>query len=132
MYGVYGCFEVRCSFSIWQRIDHLNAHKATNTFAADMDIVSGLHIVKTLVLRQLGADAVGRHGLLCVIVAPSRIGFVDRLGAGLAVGFEADVSSSIKTLNGWSGNSSISDMGISRILLKAASARLSSVWNRSS
>ena len=99
MYGVYGCFEVRCSFSIWQRIDHLNAHKATNTFAADMDIVSGLHIVKTLVLRQLGADAVGRHGLLCVIVAPSRIGFVDRLGAGLAVGFEADVALGLQELD---------------------------------
>ena len=42
------------------------------------------------------------------------------------------MSSSIKTLNGWSGNSSISAIGISLILLRFASARLSSVSKRSS
>ena len=45
VYGVYGNFEVRFSFSIRQRIDHLNAHKATHPLAADMDIVGSLHIV---------------------------------------------------------------------------------------
>ena len=36
------------------------------------------------------------------------------------------ISSSIKTLNGWPGISSIYDKGISLILLSFASARLSS------
>ena len=70
VYGVYGCFEVRFSFSIRQRIDYLNAHKAPHPLAADVDIVGGLYIVKPLILCKLGAGAVGRHGLLCVVVAP--------------------------------------------------------------
>jgi len=45
VYGVYGCFEVRFSFSIRQRIDYLNAHKAPHPLAANMNIVGGLHIV---------------------------------------------------------------------------------------
>lgn len=45
VYGVYGNFEVRSSFLVWQRIDHLNAHKPAHPLAADMDIVGGLHIV---------------------------------------------------------------------------------------
>ena len=53
-----------------QRIDHLNAHKSPHPLAADVDIVGGLYIVKPLILCKLGAGAVGRHGLLCVIVAP--------------------------------------------------------------
>ena len=65
---MYGNFEVRFSFSIRQRIDYLNAHKATHPLAADVDIVGGFHIVKPLILCKLRADAVGRHGLLCVII----------------------------------------------------------------
>ena len=49
VYGVYGNFEVRFSFSIRQRIDYLNAHKAPHPLAADVDIVGGLHIVKPLI-----------------------------------------------------------------------------------
>ena len=45
VYGVYGNFEVRSSFSIRQRINHLDTHKATHPLAADIDIVGGLHIV---------------------------------------------------------------------------------------
>ena len=59
MYGVYGNFEVRFSFSIRQRIDYLNAHKATHPLAADVDIVGGLHVIKPLILCKLGADPVG-------------------------------------------------------------------------
>ena len=58
---MYGCFEVRFSFSIRRRIDHLNAHKSPHPLTADMDVVGGLHIVKPLVLCKLRADAVGRH-----------------------------------------------------------------------
>ncbi len=64
VYGVYGNFEVRFSFLIRQWVDHLNAHKPTHPLTADMDIVGGLYIVKPLILRKLGADTVGRHGLL--------------------------------------------------------------------
>ena len=71
VYGVYGNFEVCFSFSIRRRIDHLNAHEPPHPLAADMDVVGGLHIVKPLILCKLRADPVGRHGLLCVIVAPS-------------------------------------------------------------
>ena len=53
-----------------QRIDHLNAHKSPHPLTANMNIVGGLYIVKPLILCKLGADPVGRHGLLCVIVAP--------------------------------------------------------------
>lgn len=60
---MYGNFEVRFSFSIRRKIDHLNAHKAPHTLAADMDVVGGLHIVKALVLYKLRADPVGGHGL---------------------------------------------------------------------
>ena len=73
VYGVYGCFEVRFSFSIRRRIDHLNAHKAPHPLTADMDIVGGLYIVKPLILCKLGADAVGRHGLLRIVLAPTLI-----------------------------------------------------------
>ena len=48
MYGVYGNFEVRFSFSIRQRIDHLNAHKSPHPLTAGMDIVGGLYIVQPL------------------------------------------------------------------------------------
>ena len=82
---MYGNFEVRSSFSIRQRIDHLNAHKPAHPLAADMDIVGGLYIVKPLILCKLRADPVGRHGLLRVVVAPSCVGFINCLGAGLAV-----------------------------------------------
>ena len=78
---MYGNFEVHSSFSIRQRIDYLNAHKATHPLTADMDIVGGFHIVKQLVLCKLRADTVGRHRLLRVIIAPSCVGFIDRLGA---------------------------------------------------
>ena len=91
VYGVYGNFEVRFSFSIRQRIDHLNAHKSPHPLTAGMDIVGGLHVVKPLILCKLRADPVGRHGLLRIIIAPSCVGFIDRLGAGFAVGFEANV-----------------------------------------
>ena len=99
MYGVYGNFEVRSSFLIWQRIDHLNAHKAPHPLTADMDIVGGLYIVKPLILCKLRADAVGRHGLLCVIVASSRIGFIDHLGAGFAVCPKADIALGLQKLD---------------------------------
>ena len=99
VYGVYGCFEVRFSFSIRQRIDYLNAHKAPHPLAADVDIVGGLHIVKPLILRKLRADPVGRHGLLCVIVAPSCVGFIDRLGAGFAVCPKADIALGLQKLD---------------------------------
>ena len=59
VYGVYGNFEVRSSFSIQQRIDHLNAHKSPYPLAVDVDIVGGLHVIKPLILRKLGADPVG-------------------------------------------------------------------------
>ena len=45
VYGVYGNFEVQLSFSVWQQIDHFNAHKTAHPFAADMDIVGGFHVV---------------------------------------------------------------------------------------
>ena len=45
VYGVYGSFEVRFSFFIRQRIDHLNAHEPAHPLTADMDVVGGLHIV---------------------------------------------------------------------------------------
>ena len=45
VYGVYGNFEVQFSFSVWQRIDYLNANKSPHPLAADVDIVGGLHIV---------------------------------------------------------------------------------------
>ena len=99
MYGVYGNFEVRFSFSIRQRIDHLNAHKSPHPLTADMDIVGGLYIVKPLILCKLRADPVGRHGLLCVIVAPSCIGFIDRLGAGFAVCPKADIALRLQKLD---------------------------------
>ena len=76
---MYGNFEVHSSFLIRRRIDHLNAHEPAHPLAADMDVVGGLHIVKPLILCKFGADAVGRHGLLRVVVAPSCIGFIDRL-----------------------------------------------------
>ena len=50
----------------------------------------------------------------------------------LTLSTSCSMSSSIKTLNGWSGNSSISARGMSLILLNAASARLSSVSKMSS
>ena len=81
---MYGILKSGSHFLARQRIDHLNAHKAPHPLTADMDIVGGLYIVKPLILCKLRADAVGRHGLLCVIVAPSRIGFIDHLGAGFA------------------------------------------------
>mgnify|MGYP004620555147 CR=1 FL=1 len=65
---MYGNFEVRFSFSIRQRIDYLNAHKATHPLAADMDIVGGLHIVKLLILCKLRADTVGRHRFTSAIL----------------------------------------------------------------
>ena len=99
MYGVYGCFEVRFSFSIRRRIDHLNAHKTPHPLTADVDIVGGLYIVKPLILCKLGAGPVGRHGLLCVIVAPSCIGFIDRLGAGFAVCPKADIALRLQKLD---------------------------------
>ena len=99
MYGVYGNFEVRFSFSIRQRIDHLNAHKSPHPLTADMDIVGGLYIVKPLILCKLGADAVGRHGLLCVIVAPSCVGFIDCLGAGFAVCPKTDIALGLQELD---------------------------------
>ena len=58
VYGVYGNFEVRFSFSIRQRIDHLNAHKSPHPLTAGMDIVGGLHVVKPLILCKLRADPV--------------------------------------------------------------------------
>ena len=64
-----------------------------------MDIVGGLYIVKPLILCKLGADPVGRHGLLCVIVAPSCIGFIDRLGTGFAVCPKADIALRLQKLN---------------------------------
>ena len=96
---MYGNFEVHSSFSIRQRIDYLNAHKATHPLTADMDIVGGLHIVKPLVLCKLRADPVGRHGLLRVIVAPSCIGFIDRLGAGFAVCPKTDIALGLQKLD---------------------------------
>ena len=50
VYGVYGNFEVRFSFLIRQWVDHFNAHKTAHPLATDMDIVGGLHVVKTFVL----------------------------------------------------------------------------------
>ena len=96
---MYGCFEVRFSFSIRRRIDHLNAHKTPHPLTADVDIVGGLYIVKPLILCKLGADAVGRHGLLCVIVAPSCIDFIDRLGTGFAVCPKADIALRLQKLD---------------------------------
>ena len=96
---MYGCFEVRFSFSIRRRIDHLNAHKAPHPLTADVDIVGGLYIVKPLILCKLGADPVGRHGLLCVIVAPTGIGLIDCLGAGFAVCPKADVALGLQELD---------------------------------
>jgi hypothetical protein len=99
VYGVYGCFEVHSSFSIRQRINHLDAHKATHPLAADMDIVGGLHIVKAFVLRQFGAEPVCRHGLLCVVITPTGIGFIDCLGTGFTVGLEPDIPFRLQELD---------------------------------
>ena len=96
---MYGNFEVRFSFSIRQRIDYLNAHKATHPLAADMDIVGGLHIVKAFVLRQFGAEPVCRHGLLCVVITPTGIGFIDCLGTGFTVGLEPDIPFRLQELD---------------------------------
>ena len=96
---MYGNFEVHSSFLIRRRIDHLNAHEPAHPLAADMDVVGGLHIVKPLILCKLGADAVGRHGLLRVVVAPSCIGFIDRLGAGFAVCPKADIALGLQKLD---------------------------------
>ena len=96
---MYGNFEVHSSFLIRRRIDHLNAHEPAHPLAADMDIVGSFHVVKSLVLRKLGADTVSRHGLLCVIVAPTGIGFIDCLGAGFAVGFESDIALGLQKLD---------------------------------
>ena len=96
---MYGNFEVHSSFSIRQRIDYLNAHKSPHPLAADVDIVGGFHIVKLLILCKLGADPVGRHGLLCVIVAPTGIGLIDCLGAGFAVCPKADVALGLQELD---------------------------------
>ena len=96
---MYGNFEVHSSLLIRRRIDHLNAHKAPHPLTADVDIVGGLYIVKPLILCKLGTDPVGRHGLLCVIVAPSCIGFIDRLGAGFAVCPKADIALRLQKLD---------------------------------
>ena len=99
MYGVYGNFEVRSSFLIRQRVDHLDAQKASHPLAADMDIVGGLHIIKTLILRKLGAKPGCRHGLLRIVIAPSCIGIIDRLGAGFAVCPKADIALGLQKLD---------------------------------
>ena len=96
---MYGCFEVRSPFLIRQRIDHLNAHKATHPLAADVNIVGGFHVVKAFVLRQFGAEPVCRHGLLRVVLAPALIRLIQRLGAGLTVGFEADIPLGLQKLD---------------------------------
>ena len=96
---MYGNFEVHSSFLIRRRIDHLNAHKPPHPLTADMDIVGGLYIVKPLILYKLGADPVGGHGLLRVVVAPSCVGFIDRLGAGLAVCPKADIALGLQKLD---------------------------------
>ena len=96
---MYGNFEVRFSFLIQQRIDHLDAHKTTHPLAADMDIVGGLHVVKLLVLRKLRAESVGRHGLLRIVLAPTLIRLKQRLGAGFTVGLEADIALGLQELD---------------------------------
>ena len=96
---MYGCFEVHSSFSIRQRINHLDAHKATHPLAADMDIVGGLHIVKAFVLRQFGAEPVCRHGLLRIVLAPALIRLIQCLGAGFTVGLEADIALRLQKLD---------------------------------
>ena len=96
---MYGNFEVHSSFLIRRRIDHLNAHKPPHPLTADMDIVGGLYIVKPLILYKLGADPVGGHGLLRVVVAPSCVGFIDRLGAGFAVCPKADIALGLQELD---------------------------------
>ena len=88
---MYGNFEVWFSFLIRQRIDHLDAHKTTHPFAADVDIVGGLHVVKAVVLRKFGAEPVCRHGLLRIVLAPALIRLIQCLGAGFAVCLEADI-----------------------------------------
>ncbi len=72
VYGVYGNFEVRFSFLIRQRVDHLNAHKTAHPLAADMDIVGGLYIVKALVLRQLRAETVVQTWASCALSSHQR------------------------------------------------------------
>ena len=99
VYSVYGIFEGRSSFSIRQRVDHLNAHKATHPLAADMDIVGGLHIVKAFVLRQFGAEPVCRHGLLRIVLAPALICLIQCFGTGFTVGLEADVALGLQELD---------------------------------
>ena len=96
---MYGSFEVRAPLLIRQRVDYLDAHKATHPLAADMDIVGGLHIVKTLILRKLRADTVSRHGLLCVVITPTGIGFIDCLGTGVTVCPKADVALRLQELD---------------------------------
>ena len=39
VYGVYGNFEVRSSFSIRQRVDHLNGHEAPHPLAANVNTI---------------------------------------------------------------------------------------------
>ena len=96
---MYGNFEVRFSFSIRQRIDHLNAHKSPHPLTAGMDIVGGLHVVKAFVLRQFGAEPVCRHGFLRVVLAPALIRLIQCFGAGLTVRLEADVALGLQKLD---------------------------------
>ena len=96
---MYGNFEVWFSFLIRQRIDHLDAHKTTHPFAADVDIVGGFHVVKAVVLRKFGAEPVCRHGLLRIVLAPALIRLIQCLGAGFAVCLEADISLRLQKLD---------------------------------
>ena len=96
---MYSDFEVCSPFLIGKQTQHLHADKAPHPLPGGIYIVGGLHIVKALVLRQLGAEPVCRHGLLYVIVASSRIGFIDCLGAGLAVGLETNIALRLQKLD---------------------------------
>jgi len=96
---VYGCFEVHSSFSIRQRINHLDAHKTAHPLATDMDIVGSLYIVKALVLRQFRAETICRHGLLRIVLAPALIRLIQCLGAGFTVGLEADIALRLQKLD---------------------------------
>ena len=64
-----------------------------------MNIVGGLHIVKPLILCKLGTETVGRHGLLRIVLAPTLIRLIQRLGAGLAVCPKADIALRLQKLN---------------------------------
>ena len=99
MYGVYGNFEVRSPFLLGKQLQHLHANKATHPLAANANIVGGFHVVKTLILRQLGAETICRHWLLRVVLAPALIRLVQCLGAGLAVCLEADVALGLQKLD---------------------------------